>query len=694
MKNLILLFSFVSVYLSYAQSGNNYAINAEPFCLGVTYTANANTPAASVLDPGNDYNCLFTQPNPSWYFVKTLTPGTIELELSASVDIDYMIYGPFYSYNQLLAYNGQYGVDTAAGVHDCSYAPTNVESPLIQSNMPGEYYLFLVTNYAGVTQQITLNQTGGTGSLDCTVYSDVAKHFIKGNVYYDVNQNGVRDTNDIGFDGVSVHIDPLGYDHYNYSSVGYSFATDTNIQTNYTVSFNGLVNWGLTTPASYNFILDSVNYLADSIDFGLYPDTFFVDGSIDVSSNSIQCILNSFMSVTLGNQGTSPSRVNYSIELPPDISFSNSYYPHDSVIGQTVYFSGMITEAMQTSTFWIELSTSGNLSAGDTVCFYSYAEFLDTTTNNVLHTQYDTVCFIVECSYDPNDKTAFVGGFHQQESIDTNEYLEYLINFENTGNALAIDVEILDQLVDNLDASTFEFIASSHPVQYSIDSNNLLRIYYQDILLPFTLPDSRGYFKFRIYPVDSVLPNDVIMNSAEIYFDNNPPIYTDTVVNIMSCYLKPDQPDLFVIASNIIASGVNVASSDTVKWYLDGQLLSGSTGDELNISAEGMYVMEVINEYGCTTLDSINIAKLKYLDNLLDRFVVYPNPSSEKFVLTFDIGKTRNLEILDLKGRILWKGKTHLKTVKIDVRDFDSGTYILRIRSEDGYFQEKKLIKL
>lgn len=694
MKNLILLYSLIIVVSSHAQSGNNYAVNAEPFCLGVTYLANSNVPSASSLDPYNNYSCLATQPNPSWYFVKTIDTGTIDLSLSANQDIDFIVFGPFSSYDSMMYYNGSYGVDPLAPVHDCSYSQTSSETPTISSSAVGEYYLFMISNYANQSQQITLSQTGGLGGLDCSAYTDVAKHFIYGNVFYDFNQNGEKDAFEPNIEGVSVHIDPLGLDQFNSMQTGYQTIVDTNLTTNYYISFNGLVNWSLTSSNSYNFVLDSVNNLADSIDFGVYPDTFFVDGNIDLSASSIQCILNSNLFITLENHGTISPLINYSLELPSDFSYLNSDLSEDSISGQVVYFSGITSSALQSTSFNINLSTSGNLFAGDTVCFYSMAEYMDTSNNNLLQMIQDTVCFVVECSYDPNDKTAFVGGFHQQEIVDTNEFIAYLINFENTGNAPAVNIEILDYLPGNLDINTFQFISSSHPAQYSIDSNRRLKINYDQIILPFTQPESKGYFKFRIKPVTAVVPNEQIFNSAEIYFDFNPPIYTDTAKNTISCFITPGHPNLLFDGLGLISSGVNLLPEDTVKWYLNGQLLPGLVGSELNIGTNGIYTMEIINQFGCSTIDSINVSDLSLDENVLDQFIIYPNPAKDKFIVSFESSKPREIKLIDIKGRVIYFSKGNSNQVEINVVSLDAGTYLLRIESENGIIQEEKVIKL
>ncbi len=50
----------------------------------------------------------------------------------------------------------------------------------------------------------------------------------------------------------------------------------------------------------------------------------------------------------------------------------------------------------------------------------------------------------VTCAYDPNDKQVFPIGYTEAHYIADDEQLEYLIRFQNTGNAPATDVLLRD----------------------------------------------------------------------------------------------------------------------------------------------------------------------------------------------------------------------------------------------------------
>jgi len=136
---------------------------AEPFCTdgGSTYPAGVNTGNAQ---SGPNYGCLGSQPNPAWYYMKIATGGDIHITEtnSSNVDIDFILWGPFASQNSC-------GSLTASKIIDCSYSSQPVEYIDLSTSQVGEYYILMVTNYSNSSTNITLQQTSGSGSTDCSI---------------------------------------------------------------------------------------------------------------------------------------------------------------------------------------------------------------------------------------------------------------------------------------------------------------------------------------------------------------------------------------------------------------------------------------------------------------------------------------------------------------------------------------------
>jgi len=164
-------FSLLCLNLSIGQI-NDVCSEMEPFCPnpGLTFTANCTGIDAMFQEPGNDYGCLFSAPNPTWYYCLITQSGSINMNLYAASDIDYIIYGPFSDTTQAVNACGQMGNGLSGGnIVDCSYSATNDEYPEILAAVVDEVYVVLITNYANIVQDLTITQISGTGEANCTL---------------------------------------------------------------------------------------------------------------------------------------------------------------------------------------------------------------------------------------------------------------------------------------------------------------------------------------------------------------------------------------------------------------------------------------------------------------------------------------------------------------------------------------------
>lgn len=169
MKRLIHLFLFVLAISSHAlaQPGgfgqNNTCETAAPFCTGTLYEFPAGV-NAGVGQSGPCYSCLHTRPNPAWYYMKILDPGNIIIKMHSepSKDIDFCCWGPFPSEDACTLL-------TCDKVVSCSYSSSSWETCNIPNGQTGEYYILIITNYSNDPCNIIFEQTGGSGTTDCTI---------------------------------------------------------------------------------------------------------------------------------------------------------------------------------------------------------------------------------------------------------------------------------------------------------------------------------------------------------------------------------------------------------------------------------------------------------------------------------------------------------------------------------------------
>lgn len=203
-----------------------------------------------------------------------------------------------------------------------------------------------------------------------------------------------------------------------------------------------------------------------------------------------------------------------------------------------------------------ENSPQENISRFVTACDLSASENspLDFAAGD-LDLFHDHECRQVTGSFDPNDIQVFPGGTGETNCIEIEQDLEYLIRFQNTGTDTAFNVSVYNEISENLDLLSLEIIDVSHNMDLEI-SDRELRFRFDDIYLPdsnVNLLGSNGFIKYRIRQNQENVIGDVIDNEADIYFDFNAPIKTNTAFNtIGDCYYQEPDSTLSAIDVSIL----------------------------------------------------------------------------------------------------------------------------------------------
>jgi uncharacterized repeat protein (TIGR01451 family) len=141
-------------------------------------------------------------------------------------------------------------------------------------------------------------------------------------------------------------------------------------------------------------------------------------------------------------------------------------------------------------------------------------------------------------SYDPNDKLVSPGVPDALNLTDIDKkWLTYTVRFQNDGNFSAKDVYIIDEMDENLDLNSLTIVEHSHPMtvnQIELEDGTALKFNFNDIYLDYSSNDleaSQGHVKFMVKAKDDIALETIVSNGAAIYFDQNPPIITNTVQN-------------------------------------------------------------------------------------------------------------------------------------------------------------------
>ncbi|MCW3103059.1 MAG: hypothetical protein JWO09_1499, partial [Bacteroidetes bacterium] len=140
---------------------------ANPFCTPSVYTFPNNTAQASI----GTIDCLFSTPNPIWYFMQIANPGNLDIHIAQTssggtgLDVDFDLWGPFPSQAAGCA---AIQAGTALSI-DCSYSAAAQEDANIVGATTGQFYIMLLTNFSNQPGTITFNQTGGAATTNCAV---------------------------------------------------------------------------------------------------------------------------------------------------------------------------------------------------------------------------------------------------------------------------------------------------------------------------------------------------------------------------------------------------------------------------------------------------------------------------------------------------------------------------------------------
>lgn len=137
-------------------------------------------------------------------------------------------------------------------------------------------------------------------------------------------------------------------------------------------------------------------------------------------------------------------------------------------------------------------------------------------------------------SADPNLKQVYPLGLGADGRIKSTDTLVYQIHFQNVGNDTAFDIVIRDTLDVELDMSTLIPGTSSHPHTFQFGGGRELIWQFNNINLPDSTTDeprSHGFVSYQLLIESGAANGTPIENRAQIYFDFNAPLATNTVLN-------------------------------------------------------------------------------------------------------------------------------------------------------------------
>jgi Secretion system C-terminal sorting domain len=208
-------------------------------------------------------------------------------------------------------------------------------------------------------------------------------------------------------------------------------------------------------------------------------------------------------------------------------------------------------------------------------------------------------------SQDPNDIIVHEGATITLAQAQQG-YLHYTIRFQNVGTSNAINIKVLNDLDPKLDWSTFQLISTSHNCRIK-NKNAHNEFLFENINLPGTAnePLSHGYITYKVKPISTIAVGNVIPNIANIYFDFNAPIVTNTasttvVSNLANTNFAFNDFRLFPnpVKNTLTISNASTINEVEITSVLGQSMLTKKVNDlqtEINLSelSSGIYFVKV-----------------------------------------------------------------------------------------------------
>ena len=464
--------------------------------------------------------------------------------------------------------------------------------------------------------QTKVNQAGYTATCQVNSYCS----FVPGGTYYTIQGNNKLDTNSNGCDAIDGFYPNLKFTISNGTVVG---SLISNASGNFSIPVSAGTHTITPQFENPNYFTSSptsttINFPATASpfvqDFCIAPNGIHHD--LEVVIIPLEPARPGFDATykikykNKGNQNETATLVfNYNDAILDYIS--STLTPTTTSTGSLSWNIGTVTP-FQSGEFVVTLNVNSPMetpavNAGDILNYTAVINGLNTDETPVDNTA--TLNQTVVNSYDPNDKTCLEGTTINPNMIG--QYVHYQIRFENTGTFPAENIVVKDMIdTTKFDIATLQITDASHSCVTRITNPNKVEFIFEDINLPFDDATNDGYVVFKIKTKSTLVVGNTISNLANIYFDYNFPIVTNTATstfqalatnefdsnNALTLYPIPVKGNLnFSLKNNEITSSISI-------YNLLGQLIQTTTNPSNSIDVSnlqsGSYLIKVTTDKG------------------------------------------------------------------------------------------------
>lgn len=288
----------------------------------------------------------------------------------------------------------------------------------------------------------------------------------------------------------------------------------------------------------HDVVLTMANPTSDNNDIGFKPDTSAIDLSVALTAMSganpgfLSCY-----KISVKNNAPRLTEGEVAVTFDDMLLFESSDVTPSSVNGNQVTFDLEEMDWLEIKNIQLCFSLPPDPELiGDTLKYIGTiipSGGMDLTFEN----NTDSLCQLITGPYDPNFIAVRpIGEGLTGDIPGSTQRLEYTIHFQNIGTDTARNVVVSHPIDINLDLFSLNVIGYSHEYDLSfIEEDRILRWSFDNINLPDSLSneaESNGFIKYVI----DLANHDIgtfFTNQADIFFDFNLPISTNTTVNTL-----------------------------------------------------------------------------------------------------------------------------------------------------------------
>jgi hypothetical protein len=232
---------------------------------------------------------------------------------------------------------------------------------------------------------------------------------------------------------------------------------------------------------------------------------------------------------------------------------------------------------------------------------------------------------------------------------------------------------------------------ASHDLVTCYEDNGILSFIFNDIALTDSstnYSESEGYITFAIDEYIDVPEKTEIFNSVDIYFDQNPPIKTNTVKNTIVTELPCLHAEIDIDGTSLLAT----IGGSYYRWYNceSNELIYESAANGWAPASTGRYYV-VIDDVFCKAKSECILFDGNGIDpDSFTKIKIIPNPAKDFLSIVSEV----SIQEVILYNAMGMKIKTwQNNTLDLNVSNMHPGIYMLYLSSEEGSLIKRVVIE-